>query len=125
MADKLPRLEIRPLSDDDGGGYLIEFPDYPGRMADGETPEEAIAEGRDALASYVATLRDLGRPTPPPLERARTNWGDQISASVHRALTSRAEAEGMSLAALVAKILAEGLERRTDGRPPLRAGAGL
>ena len=33
---------IRPLEADEGGGYLIEFPDLPGCMADGETVEEAI-----------------------------------------------------------------------------------
>jgi len=114
MDDKLPRFEIRPLSDADGGGYLIEFPDYPGCMADGDTPEEAIAEGRDALASYVATLRDLGRPIPHPPEEARKSWRDQISASIHAALAKRADAEGISLSALVAKLLAEGLERRTN-----------
>ena len=54
-------FEIRPLSDIEGGGYLIEFPDYPGCVADGETPEEAIAEGRDALKSYLKTLGELGR----------------------------------------------------------------
>jgi antitoxin HicB len=31
----LPRFEIRPLSDGEGGGYLVEFPDYPGSIADG------------------------------------------------------------------------------------------
>jgi len=49
----LPRFEVRPLSSAEGGGYLVEF---PGCMADGETPEEAIREARDALASYLATL---------------------------------------------------------------------
>jgi antitoxin HicB len=114
MAEKLPRFEIRPLNDDDGGGYLIEFPEYPGCMADRETPEEAIAEGRDALASYIATLRELGRPVPPAPREARRSWPDQISASVRTALTRRADAEGISLSALVAKLLAEGLERRMD-----------
>ena len=33
-------FEIRPLSEEDGGGFLITFPDLPGCMADGETPEE-------------------------------------------------------------------------------------
>lgn len=47
----LPRFEIRPLTTDEGGGYLIEFPDYPGCVADGETPEDAILEGHDALTS--------------------------------------------------------------------------
>jgi antitoxin HicB len=57
----LPRFEIRPLTPDEGGGYLIEFPDFPGCMSDGETPEEAIREGADALRSYRETLE---RPSP-------------------------------------------------------------
>jgi antitoxin HicB len=60
----LPRFEVRPLSQEEGGGYLVEFPDYPGCIADGETPEEAIREARDALASYLATLEELGRLAP-------------------------------------------------------------
>jgi len=60
----LPRFEVRPLSSAEGGGYLVEFPDYPGCMADGETPEEAIREAREALASYLATLEELGQPEP-------------------------------------------------------------
>jgi hypothetical protein len=35
----------RPLTDDEGGGYLIEFPDIPGCISDGETHEEAIVNG--------------------------------------------------------------------------------
>lgn len=36
---------IEPLSDEDGGGYLITFPDLPGCMADGETLEETMLNG--------------------------------------------------------------------------------
>ena len=60
----LPRFETRPLWEEEGGGTLIEFPDSPGCIADGETPEEAIAQGRDALTSYLKTLEELGRPIP-------------------------------------------------------------
>jgi antitoxin HicB len=60
----LPRFEVRPLSREEGGGYLVEFPDYPGCIADGETPEEAIHEASDALASDLATLHELGRSAP-------------------------------------------------------------
>ena len=60
-AGLLPRFELRPLSADEGGGYLIEFPDHPGCIADGNTPEEAIREGYDALTSYLRTLKELGR----------------------------------------------------------------
>ena len=35
-------FEIRQLSEEEGGGYLISFPDLPGCISDGETIEEAI-----------------------------------------------------------------------------------
>lgn len=47
----LPHITIKPLSIEDGGGYLIEFPDFPGCMADGETQEVAIREERNAMLS--------------------------------------------------------------------------
>jgi len=51
---------IRPLTNEDGGGYLIEFPDVPGCISDGEAPEEAIANGRDALKSALLTMKEFG-----------------------------------------------------------------
>ena len=44
---------IRPLAKDEGGGFLIEFPDLPGCVSDGETIEDAIANG--AKLEEVAT----------------------------------------------------------------------
>ena len=38
------RFEMRPLTEVEGGGYLVEFPDFPGCMADGATPEDALRE---------------------------------------------------------------------------------
>jgi antitoxin HicB len=37
-------FRVRPLTDEEGGGYLIAFPDLPGCLSDGETIEEAIRE---------------------------------------------------------------------------------
>jgi antitoxin HicB len=42
------RFTIRPLPEDQGGGYLIEFPDLPGCMSYGATIE-AITNGLDAV----------------------------------------------------------------------------
>jgi antitoxin HicB len=111
----LPRFEIRPLTIEEGGGYLIEFPEYPGCVADGETPEEAMREGCDALASYLRTLEELGRPVPLPGENAYTGqWRQRVPKSLHAALSRRAEREGVSLNMLVTMLLAEGLGRRID-----------
>jgi antitoxin HicB len=42
---------IEPLAQADGGGFLATVPDLPGCMSDGETPEEALANVRDAVAA--------------------------------------------------------------------------
>lgn len=36
---------IRHLTKEEGSGYLIEFPDLPGCMSDGESIEETIQSG--------------------------------------------------------------------------------
>ena len=105
---------IRPLSVEDGGGYLLEYPDLPGCMSDGETPEEAMRNGRDALKSYVRTLREFGDPIPVPGAFARFSgqWRQRVPKSLHARLSARAEREGVSLNTFVTALLAEGLAGR-------------
>ena len=68
MIEDIPyRFTVRPLGDEDGGGYLVEFPDLPGCMSDGETIEEAIANGREAMLGWLEVMRAEGRPVPAPL----------------------------------------------------------
>ncbi len=109
---------IRALAADEGGGYLIQFPDLPGCIADGATPEEAMREGRDALKSWLGTMKALGRPIPPPGSAGRFSgkWVMRVPKSLHRRLTERAHDEGVSLNGLATALLAEGLGRRTARR---------
>lgn len=106
---------IRPLTKAEGGGYLIEFPDLPGCMSDGETPEEAIRNGRDALRSWISAMRQAGRPIPRPSLRETYSgkWQMRIPKSLHRRLSQRARAEGVSLNTLATTLMAESLGRRT------------
>jgi antitoxin HicB len=65
------RFTVRPLAPDEGGGYLVEFPDLPGCMSDGETVEEAILNGEDAMRCWLEAMREAGRPVPAPwIDRA-------------------------------------------------------
>ena len=48
------------LPEAEGGGYLIEYPDLPGCMSDGETIQEAIENGRDAVRSWTETAKAHG-----------------------------------------------------------------
>jgi len=102
---------IRPLSKDEGGGYLIEYPDLPGCISDGATPEQAVANGRDAVKSYLASCRKYGDKVP----RAGVSSGQfrlRVPKTIHARLTSRAEQEGVSLNTLVTAMIAEGLGKR-------------
>jgi len=57
---------ISILSDVEGGGYLIEFPDLPRYISDGETINEAIENGRDALICWIETSKHHGDEIPLP-----------------------------------------------------------
>lgn len=57
---------VQPLSEEDGGGYAAIVPDLPGCMSDGETPEEAIINVRDAIIAWMEAAEDVGHPVPPP-----------------------------------------------------------
>ena len=45
-------LHLSPIPTDEGGGYLVSFPDLPGCIADGESIEDAILEARDAFKAW-------------------------------------------------------------------------
>jgi antitoxin HicB len=62
-------LLIEPLAPEDGGGFVATVPDLPGCMSDGETPEEALANVRDAVAAWIEEARALGRSVPEPSRR--------------------------------------------------------
>lgn len=61
------RFSVRPMTEDEGGGYLIEFPDLPGCASDGDTVEEAIVNGVEAMEGWIEAVRAEGHPVPEPV----------------------------------------------------------
>ena len=104
-------FEISPLSQEDGGGYLITFPDLPGCMSDGETPEEAIHNGFDAARAWIETAKEFGDTIPQPGYAIRSGVVAQLPRSLQQRLAERAKAEGVEVGTLVTVYLAEGLAR--------------
>ena len=51
---------------DEDEAYLVEVPELPGCMADGETIEEAIQAAQSAIQLWIEAARKLGRPVPQP-----------------------------------------------------------
>jgi antitoxin HicB len=102
---------IRPLAEDEGSGFLIEYPDLPGCVSDGETPEEALRNGADAVKAYLSSCAKHGDPLPKPAA-ASGQWRQRVPRSLHARLVARARQEGVSLNALVTAMIAEGLGQR-------------
>jgi len=107
-------FELRPLSKEEGGGWLITFPDLPGCMSDGETPEEAIINGEDALQCWLETAKEFGDAIPEPGEIQIAKFVQRLPKTLHTRLQTRAKQEGVSMNTLVTAIIAEALGRREE-----------
>jgi len=49
--------------------FVVEVPELPGCMADGQTYEEAVANTRKIIEEWIETAIELGRPIPEPKGR--------------------------------------------------------
>ena len=63
-------VDIRPLSPEDGGGFIALAPELPGCMSDGETPQEWVANAYDAIACWIEAAGEMGRAIPEPRRAA-------------------------------------------------------
>ncbi|WP_274424874.1 type II toxin-antitoxin system HicB family antitoxin [Chelativorans sp. YIM 93263] len=64
-------IVIIPLSEEDGGGYVGKVPDLVGCMSDGDTPEEALQNTREAITDWIAERKQLEQAVPEPGSAAR------------------------------------------------------
>ena len=108
---------ISPIAMEDGGGFLVTFPDLPGCMADGATEKETLENGKDAFRSWVSARIDQGKPIPEPKIRpsefitseASGRLLTRLPKSLHARLIERAKREGVSINSLLLAFVAAGL----------------
>ncbi|MBI3682792.1 MAG: type II toxin-antitoxin system HicB family antitoxin [Acidobacteria bacterium] len=105
------QFTVRPLSAEEGGGYLVEYPDIPGCMSDGETINEAIVNGREALRDCLEVFRESGRRLPKPSIEA-AQWRQRLPRTLYAKLTRQAQREGVSINSFVTAIIAEAVGSR-------------
>ena len=96
------------MSKEEGGGYLVEYPDIPGCMSDGETIEEAITNGREALLDCMEVFKESGRKIPKASIEA-AQWRQRLPRTLYSKLTKQAENEGVSINSLVTAIIVEAI----------------
>ena len=108
------KLEIHHLNEADGGGFLASFPDLPG-CSDGDTPEAAIQDAREAFEAWLEARVALGLPIPRPGVQVSGKLLARLPKSLHAALLERAGIEGVSANTLLVSLVAEGIGRRVSG----------
>lgn len=59
-------IVIRPLTEDEGGGYLAEIPELHGCWADGKTPAEALRELQIAKRGWLTSMLKHDERIPEP-----------------------------------------------------------
>ncbi len=65
------RYELIIYWSDVDQSFIVEVPELPGCMADGETYEQAVANAQRVIAEWIETARELGRPVPEPKGRLK------------------------------------------------------
>ena len=60
------RYELIIYWSKDDSSFVVEVPELPGCMADGQTYAEAVANAEEIIDEWIETARKLGRPIPEP-----------------------------------------------------------
>jgi predicted RNase H-like HicB family nuclease len=63
------KFELIIYWSEDDRAFIVEVPELPGCMADGETYEQAVANAQQVIEDWIEIARELGRPIPEPRGR--------------------------------------------------------
>ncbi len=100
----------RRLYQDDERDWIVEIDDLPGCVADGKTPDEAIANSRDAMRSWMESRISSGLDIPEP--SIADDYSGRILLRmpkyIHRRLAIQAQQEGSSLNQYIVSLLSYG-----------------
>ncbi|MDG6997079.1 MAG: type II toxin-antitoxin system HicB family antitoxin [Nitrososphaerota archaeon] len=56
------------INQDEDGMYVATCPSLPGCISQGKTRKEAVANIKDAIDGYIASLKKHKEPIPPPIQ---------------------------------------------------------
>ena len=102
--EKVPELLKQPYAriltpDTESGTYAAQILEFPGCVAQGDTPDEAYANLENAAEGWIEAALDLGQEIPEPF--MSQGFGGKIALrlprSIHRQAALMAEQDGTSL----------------------------
>ena len=106
-------LAARPytftLAQGEDAVWTTQVMELPGVIAEGDTPDEAIAEGREALSGMIAYYIDEGRTVPEPFETREFSGRTELrlNPELHRRVVKLAAEQGVSLNRWLAAAVAD------------------
>ena len=105
------RINLRPLSEEDGGGWVAEAVELPGCMSDGATPEEALRNLEGAKEAWIAVSIEKGYVIPVPVAEVEPEYNGRITVrlpkTLHRKIAEAAKNDGMSLNSYLLYLVSE------------------
>lgn len=114
--DNFYRLRVYPIETDaHTTEWAAEFPDLPGCMGAGDTPEEAVAMAVDAKEAWMKTALEEGRTIPKPKNIYENRFSGKFTLrlpkNLHKELAILAEEEEVSLNQFILYTIAQGLNK--------------
>lgn len=107
------QVHLYKLADEDGGGWAAEVPELPGCFSDGETPEGALVNVRDAILGWIEIAKEDGKEIPQPSVGIEPQYSGKFTVRVpktlHKKLVEKANQENVSLNQLVNSLISYNL----------------
>lgn len=98
---------VRPLIEDEGSGWMVEFQDLKGCVGTGDSVDEAIQDAMEAKEAYIEDILAEGEEVPEPYSTDQCNgrFSLRMPKSLHRWVDSSAKREGISTNQYINHIL--------------------
>ena len=112
ITDDFDGYTVNLLLDDDGD-WLAHLVELPHVSAFASSPKKAIGELKSAWRAVKESYTERDEPIPvaPARKRYSGAFNVRVAREVHRQLAVKAAQEGVSLNALISKVLAEKMSR--------------
>jgi antitoxin HicB len=112
-------IVLTPDHDDEGrNGWVAEVAELSGCISQGETPDEAVDNVRNAMAGWLSVALEDGQDIPPP--RGLVHYSGRLllrmPKTLHADAAREAENEGVSLNQFITAALAGALGWRSGRR---------
>ena len=100
-------FQVRPLSEEDGGGWVVEFSDLKNCIGTGDTEQAALQDSTQAKVAWLTAVFEQGGTIPEPgtSTRYNGNFSLRMPKSLHRWVVETADREGVSANQWVTHVL--------------------